>query len=279
MDPYEILGIAPSATDDEIKQAYRKQAKKWHPDVNKQPGAEAMFKNVQLAHAQLTGKAKRPTVTPPRPPAPSPTPHGNGEFYATRDAYAPWDRSSGFYPSPGGTEDAYRSTWDTFFTNFDRANGFHSSGQSRNPQPPRDGHTKPDPAARERAVKEQQAEAVLDRAREQAEGLRTQGQAQAETILSTAKASIEALEAEAHEKARVIKIQAEAKAAAERARIERELEEARQQVDAIRREFEAQAKRVTDDSALKMKAVQNHAEAAAWAVEHAAEREAAHLRK
>lgn len=278
MDPYEILGVTQFATKEEIERAYRKQARQWHPDVNKQPEAEAKFKNIQLAHAQLTGKAKRPTVSPPRPSAPTPTPHGNGEFYATRDAYAPWDRSSGFYPSPGGTEDAYRSTWDTFFTNFDRANGFHSSGKNTYSQPTRDGQTKPDPAARERAVKEQQAETVLERGREQAEGLRAQGQEQSEAILSSAKASIQELKAEAYERARVIKSQAEAKAEAERARIDRELEEARQQVDAIRLEFENQSERIDADSALKAQAVRNHAEVAAWEVTHAAEREATLLR-
>ena len=32
MDPYKVLGVSPDATDDEVKQAYRKLAKKYHPD-------------------------------------------------------------------------------------------------------------------------------------------------------------------------------------------------------------------------------------------------------
>ncbi len=59
-DYYEVLGVSKSASDDEIKKAYRKLAVKYHPDKN--PGdkeAEAKFKEINEAHDVLSDKQKR----------------------------------------------------------------------------------------------------------------------------------------------------------------------------------------------------------------------------
>ena len=58
-DFYEVLGVNKSSSKDEIKSAYRKLAKKYHPDINKEPGAEEKFKEVQEAWDVLGDDKKR----------------------------------------------------------------------------------------------------------------------------------------------------------------------------------------------------------------------------
>jgi hypothetical protein len=57
--PYEILGITPDATEEEIRQAYRKLAKKYHPDRNEHPDARAKFIEVSKAGRVLLDQRKR----------------------------------------------------------------------------------------------------------------------------------------------------------------------------------------------------------------------------
>lgn len=58
-DYYEILGVKRDATQAEVKSAYRKLAKKYHPDVNKTPEASAKFKDINEAFEVLSDKDKR----------------------------------------------------------------------------------------------------------------------------------------------------------------------------------------------------------------------------
>ncbi|MBB6367011.1 MULTISPECIES: DnaJ C-terminal domain-containing protein [Xanthomonas] len=58
-DYYATLGVEPSAGDAEIKTAYRRLARKYHPDVSKEPGAEEKFKAVNEAYEALRDPPKR----------------------------------------------------------------------------------------------------------------------------------------------------------------------------------------------------------------------------
>jgi len=58
-DYYKILGVEKSASDEEIKKAYRKMALKYHPDKNKSPGAEEKFKEIAEAYDVLSDPKKR----------------------------------------------------------------------------------------------------------------------------------------------------------------------------------------------------------------------------
>ena len=58
-DYYEVLGVSKNASESEIKSAFRKLAKKYHPDVSKEPDAAEKFKEAQEAYAVLSDENKR----------------------------------------------------------------------------------------------------------------------------------------------------------------------------------------------------------------------------
>jgi DnaJ-class molecular chaperone len=121
MDPYEVLNIPRSADQTVIKLAFRKLAKEWHPDRNHQPGAKERFQAIQLAHDQLTGRAK---YTPR-------TEH----FTAQRTAYSPprttpaaepnW---ADYFPTPN---------WDEFMRGTAQGSAY-SQPHQRSPQEQRE---------------------------------------------------------------------------------------------------------------------------------------------
>jgi curved DNA-binding protein len=88
-DYYAALGVERGASADEIKKAYRKLAQKYHPDVSKEPGAEARFKEIGEAWQTLKDPEKRaaydalgsrPEGEEFRPPPDWGQRHGGGQF-------------------------------------------------------------------------------------------------------------------------------------------------------------------------------------------------------
>jgi len=60
-DFYEVLGVERTATDADVKRAFRKLAQQWHPDVNKKPEAQERFKEVNEAYQVLSDPQRRQT--------------------------------------------------------------------------------------------------------------------------------------------------------------------------------------------------------------------------
>ncbi|HEY4554912.1 MAG TPA: DnaJ domain-containing protein, partial [Lysobacter sp.] len=92
-DYYQTLGLEPGAGDAEIKTAYRRLARKYHPDVSKEPSAEDKFKAVNEAYEALRDPAKRSAYDqlrargyrPGEDIQPPPGGFGGGGRYSTQD--------------------------------------------------------------------------------------------------------------------------------------------------------------------------------------------------
>ena len=110
---YDRLGVSKDASQDEIKRAYRKMSKKYHPDINKEPGAEEKYKEVQEAYETLSDDQKRAAYDQYGPDG------ANG--FGGQGGFGGFDGGAGF----GGFEDIFSS--------------FFGGGTTRNPNAPRQG--------------------------------------------------------------------------------------------------------------------------------------------
>lgn len=121
-DYYEVLGVAKGATDDEIKKAYRKLSKKYHPDINKEPDAEEKFKEISEAYEVLSDAQKRAAYDQYGHAGTNPNFGGGGGFGGGYGDFGGFS-GGGF----GGFEDIF----DTFFGG--------GGSRSANPNAPRQG--------------------------------------------------------------------------------------------------------------------------------------------
>ena len=115
-DYYTIMGVKRDATQDEIKRAYRKLARKYHPDVSKEPDAETRFKEIGEANEVLKDPEKRTAYD-----------QLGSNWKAGQDFRPPPDWNQGFEFHGGGFTDADASQFSDFFESlFGR--GFARSG-------------------------------------------------------------------------------------------------------------------------------------------------------
>ena len=113
---YYRLGVSKDASQDEIKKAYRKMSKKYHPDINKEPGAEEKYKEVQEAYETLGDEQKRAAYDQYGAAG------ANGGFGGGTGGFDGFNGGAGF----GGFEDIFSSF-------------FGGGGATRNPNAPRQG--------------------------------------------------------------------------------------------------------------------------------------------
>ena len=107
---YDRLGLSKDASQDEIKRAYRKLSKKYHPDINKEPGAEEKYKEILEAYETLSDAQKRAAYDQYGPDG------ANG--FGGQGSFGGFDGGAGF----GGFEDIFSS--------------FFGGGATRNPNAP-----------------------------------------------------------------------------------------------------------------------------------------------
>ncbi len=108
-DYYEVLGLSKNASTDEIRKAYRTLARKFHPDVNKESGAEAKFKEINEAYQVLSDNQKRAAYDQ--------FGHAGPQFGAGGQGFGGFDFSDLFRGGFGGgfAESPFEDLFESFF--------------------------------------------------------------------------------------------------------------------------------------------------------------------
>jgi len=128
-DYYDIMGVKRDASQGEVKRAYRKLARKYHPDVSKEADAEARFKELGEAYAVLKDTEKRAAYD-----------QLGANWKAGQDFQPPRDWDAGFEFSGGGYgagdgaahSDFFETLFGHGFAQADRKHGeFHARGEDR----------------------------------------------------------------------------------------------------------------------------------------------------
>ncbi len=139
-DYYATLGVEPSAGDAEIKTAYRRLARKYHPDVSKEAGAEEKFKAVNEAYEALRDPQKRAAYDQlkaqgyrPGEEFHTPPGYGGGQGFDFEEVF-------GGGAGGGGFSDFFESLFARQRGGAGRASGFGGAGPG--PQPTRDTRAK-----------------------------------------------------------------------------------------------------------------------------------------
>ncbi len=118
-DYYDIMGVARDATQDEIKRAYRKLARKYHPDVSKEKDAEAKFKEVGEAYEVLKDTEKRTAYD-----------QLGANWKQGQEFRPPPDWNTGFEFEGGGFTGGDSSEFSDFFESLFGRGGFRSGGRT-----------------------------------------------------------------------------------------------------------------------------------------------------
>ena len=118
-DYYKIMGVERDAKQEEIKRAYRKLARKYHPDVSKEKDAEAKFKEVGEAYEVLKDPEKRAAYN-----------QLGSNWQAGQDFHPPPNWDAGFEFSGGGYTDTNGADFSDFFETL-FGHGFGSSASRR----------------------------------------------------------------------------------------------------------------------------------------------------